>query len=80
MVWEYIIVGAVIAAAVVFVAWRYWRSLSGKGGCSCGTGQCNATTRMAEKLNRLTDEQEHEQQADAEDDSSRRSVSSPRGQ
>ena len=35
MVWEYIIIGVVILAAVSGAAYAVYRALSGRGGCNC---------------------------------------------
>jgi len=36
MIWQYVIVGLVVAVAAAAVVWQLIRALRGKGACGCG--------------------------------------------
>ena len=44
--WQEIVVGLIVAVAVVLLGWRYWKTFSGRNDsrtvCSCGCPQCNS--------------------------------------
>ncbi|MDO4570999.1 MAG: hypothetical protein Q4D38_11480 [Planctomycetia bacterium] len=37
--WEYTVVGVIVAAAFLYTTWTLWKSASGPH-CKCSTGEC----------------------------------------
>jgi len=49
--WDKIVVGAVVLIAAAWVAWRFWRTLSGRRGCNCSRGSDSSSCPMAPTCN-----------------------------
>jgi hypothetical protein len=54
--WQQIIVGLIIAAAILFIGIRFWKSVtaakSGEVCCSCGCSDCGEATSSRERCDR----------------------------